>query len=105
MFLSFAFFGSLPILGYVIFPKIFPDYNEKSLFIDACIVTGVVLFFMGCVKSYFLSSYPGIFKKILFILYCGTETLLLGGACATVSYTIAKLVDSLVTEGIAEQVL
>merc|ERR1712060_734804 len=103
MFLSFAFFGSLPILGYVIFPKIFPDYNEKSLFIDACIVTGIVLFLMGCLKSYFLSSYPGIFKKILFILYCGTETLLLGGACATVSYTIAKLVDGLVTEGIAEQ--
>lgn len=46
MFCSFAFFGAMPLLGYVIFPSIFPHMNEHELFLSACIVTGVVLFFI-----------------------------------------------------------
>eukprot|EP00586_Coscinodiscus_wailesii_P023061 CAMPEP_0172503786 /NCGR_PEP_ID=MMETSP1066-20121228/172334_1 /TAXON_ID=671091 /ORGANISM="Coscinodiscus wailesii, Strain CCMP2513" /LENGTH=296 /DNA_ID=CAMNT_0013279671 /DNA_START=22 /DNA_END=912 /DNA_ORIENTATION=+ len=87
MFLSFAFFGSLPLLGYVIFPTLFGNLNEQFLFSVACIVTGVVLFLMGCVKSNFSTTHW---------FWSGTETLLLGGACATVAYTIGQLVDGFI---------
>ena len=53
MFCSFAFFGSLPLLGYVIIPASFPHASEDDLFFSACIVTAVVLFMMGSVKSLF----------------------------------------------------
>lgn len=52
MFFSFALFGSFPLLGYIIIPISFPDLGPESLFISACVVTGLVLFFMGCLKSF-----------------------------------------------------
>jgi len=87
MFCSFAFFGSLPLLGYVIIPVTFPDLDENVLFNTACIVTGIVLFIMGCIKSNFSASAWYV---------SGTETLLLGGACATLAYTIGQVVDSMI---------
>jgi len=87
MFSSFAVFGSFPLLGYVVFPTFFPDMTTESLFYSACAVTGIVLFGMGCVKSKFSATNWFL---------CGMETLLLGGACATVAYTIGQLVDGLV---------
>jgi VIT1/CCC1 family predicted Fe2+/Mn2+ transporter len=81
MFCSFATFGAFPLLGYVIIPLCFPDLSADVLFASACIVTGIVLFLMGCVKSVFSSSRW---------FYCGIETLLLGGACATVAYVIGQ---------------
>jgi len=87
MFCSFATFGSFPLLGYVIIPILFPDLPESVLFRCACFVTGLVLFLMGCVKSNF-----GAVKWY----YCGMETLCLGGACATVAYTIGQYVDNIV---------
>jgi DNA damage-binding protein 1 len=53
MFLSFATFGAFPILGYVIFPAFFPLANPDQLFRAACSVTGIVLFFLGSLKSIF----------------------------------------------------
>jgi len=53
MFLSFAGFGALPLLGYVIIPVSFPSLGEDALFKAACIVTGLVLFLLGSVKSKF----------------------------------------------------
>lgn len=53
MFCSFASFGALPILGYVIIPGLFPSVGEDVLFTAACVITGLVLFGMGCVKSIF----------------------------------------------------
>lgn len=53
MFCSFAFFGALPLLGYVIIPSLYPHLGEHELFLSACVVTGVVLFFMGSIKSSF----------------------------------------------------
>lgn len=85
MFASFAGFGAMPLLGYVIIPSAFPDLGEESLFMSACIVTGCVLFFMGSVKSHFSTQQWAV---------AGFETLLLGGACATVAYTIGQLVES-----------
>ena len=88
MFTSFAFFGALPLLGYVIFPEVFPNWDEDALFLSACVVTGCVLFFMGSIKS-FVSS-QGWFEA-------GIETLLLGGACATVAFTIGQFVERIST--------
>jgi len=87
MFCSFAFFGVLPLLGYVLFPSAFPGMTEDELFASACIVTGVVLFFLGSVKSTFCASHW---------LTSGMETLLLGGACATVAYTIGQIVEGFI---------
>lgn len=87
MFLSFAIFGSFPLIGYVVIPASFPELGTDILFGAACAVTGVVLFAMGCVKS--------IFSNAKWYL-CGLETFLLGGACATVAYTIGLYVDNLV---------
>jgi len=87
MFCSFASFGSLPLLGYVIIPALFPQLGEGVLFASACAVTGLVLFGMGCVKSLFSAAHW--FK-------CGLETLVLGGACATLAYTIGCFVDGLI---------
>ena len=53
MFCSFAAFGTFPLLGYVIIPLSFPELPSDALFTCACIVTGIVLFCMGCVKSLF----------------------------------------------------
>jgi len=89
MFLSFATFGALPLLGYVIIPISFPGTGEDALFATACIVTGIVLFLMGCMKSIFSTANW---------FHCGTETLLLGGACATVAYSIGQYVDSLTSD-------
>lgn len=86
MFLSFAAFGSLPLLGYVIIPTAFPDLGETALFSTACVVTGMVLFIMGCVKSLFSPAKW---------YWCGMETFLLGGACATVAYSIGQYVEGM----------
>ncbi|KAL3759380.1 hypothetical protein ACHAWU_000679 [Discostella pseudostelligera] len=89
MFCSFATFGSLPLIGYVVIPSLFPTLGEEILFTAACVVTGLVLFGMGCVKSMFSAS--GWF-------ICGVETLLLGGLCATVAYLIGQFVDGLIAK-------
>mmetsp|Transcript_23159 Transcript_23159/g.34190 ORF Transcript_23159/g.34190 Transcript_23159/m.34190 type:complete len:279 (+) Transcript_23159:256-1092(+) len=87
MFSSFAFFGSLPILGYVVFPSLFPQMSDNQLFGCACAVTGCVLFLLGSVKSTLCAS--NWFTS-------GVETLLLGGACATVAYTIGQIIKEYV---------
>lgn len=87
MFLSFAFFGALPLLGYVLIPTFFPNCSTDVLFASACIVTGLVLFLMGSVKSFFSKQHW---------LRAGMETLLLGGACATVAFTIGQIVHDIV---------
>jgi vacuolar iron transporter family protein len=53
MFCSFAFFGALPLLGYVIIPSLNPQLGENELFFSACVITGLVLFLMGSIKSNF----------------------------------------------------
>lgn len=87
MFASFASFGALPLLGYVIIPTFFPHLGQQYLFASACVVTGVVLFLMGSIKSFF--SAQNWFRS-------GLETLLLGGACATVAFTVGQVVNGFV---------
>ena len=90
MFTSFAFFGALPLLGYVLIPTIFPNANEVTLFTSACCITGIVLFLMGSVKSFFSKQHW---------FRAGLETLILGGTCATVAYTIGQIVERIVNTG------
>jgi DNA damage-binding protein 1 len=85
----------MPLLGYVLIPLTFPDLDNIFLFIAACIVTGIVLFFLGSIKANFSASHW---------FTSGLETLFLGGACATVAFSIGYYVNELVgedTEGIA----
>lgn len=84
MFAAFAFFGALPLLGYVVIPSLFPDLSADFLFAAACVITGVVLFFMGSIKS---------FVSCQHWFRAGLETLFLGGACATVAFTIGQVVS------------
>lgn len=86
MFCSFAIFGACPIMGYIVFPAFFPDMTEESLFVSACLVTAVVLFGMGCVKSFFSNQHW---------FTAGAETLLLGGTCATTAFVIGQWVEHL----------
>ena len=53
MFCAFSVFGAMPLLGYVIIPSSFPDLPGEVLFKAACIVTGLVLFLLGSLKSKF----------------------------------------------------
>jgi vacuolar iron transporter family protein len=87
MFASFAFFGALPLLGYVLIPTLFPNASEQWLFVSACCITGIVLFFMGSVKSFFSTQHW---------FRAGLETLILGGTCATVAFTIGQIVEGIV---------
>jgi len=91
MFLSFSGFGAMPLLGYVIIPVLLPDMDESHLFTAACLVTGLVLFFLGSVKSKFTNSHWS---------WSGMETLMLGGACATVAFTIGYYVNKVVGEDV-----
>lgn len=86
MFFAFATLGSFPLLGYVIIPASFPSLGTNILFLSAIIVTGAVLFGMGCVKS--------LFSPIKWY-WCGIETLVLGGVCATVAFCIGQFVEGL----------
>mmetsp|Transcript_23661 Transcript_23661/g.65688 ORF Transcript_23661/g.65688 Transcript_23661/m.65688 type:complete len:304 (-) Transcript_23661:53-964(-) len=89
MFCSFAFFGTAPLLGYTLIPWLFPHLEREVLFRAACLVTGLVLFFLGSIKSNF--SRTNWF-------WSGCETLILGGTCATVAYTIGYFVNQLLDE-------
>ena len=91
MFFSFASFGSLPLLGYVIIPAMFPELGPDILFASSCVVTGLVLFLLGSVKSFFSASGW---------LVSGLETLFLGGCCTTLAYTIGQFVEGLIAEDV-----
>jgi len=93
MFLAFAGFGAMPLLGYALMPLCFPHLGSKALFNIACVVAALTLFVMGAVKSKF--STRGW-------LHSGLEMLLLGGVCALMAYEIGHLVSSLVGVGVGE---
>ncbi|TFJ87171.1 hypothetical protein NSK_001503 [Nannochloropsis salina CCMP1776] len=93
MFLSFAGFGAMPLLGYALIPLCFPSLGPSHLFNIACGVTALTLFLMGAVKSKF--STRGW-------LHSGLEMLVLGGICAVMAYEIGHLVSSLVGAGDTE---
>lgn len=73
-FFAFVFFGLVPLIPYVL---VFP-----SAFLWSSILTALVFFFIGSLKSYWsLRSW----------YYSGIETLLIGVVTATLSYAIGLL--------------
>lgn len=49
-FCSFVFFGFFPLLGYCIFPFLWPDLSPHTLFTIACVSAALTLFALGAVK-------------------------------------------------------
>jgi len=83
MFGSFVFFGTIPLLAYIIFASM--GMTQEFLFAIACCITGVALFGLGVGKS-------RVTKQIWW--QCGLEVLCLGGGCAVAAYLIGALVHS-----------
>jgi len=85
-FVSFIMFGSMPLVGYVLIPLIFPHASSNVLFGAAGISTMIVLFILGSFKSQF---------SVSTWYYSGMEFLALGSMAASTSYIIAMIVESL----------
>lgn len=82
---SFIFFGSIPVLIYVV--ARFIPFLTAHTFAVACIITGITLFILGTLKVYFTrqSWYRA-----------GAEMLLLGGLAAAAAYVVGILLGGLV---------
>lgn len=79
-FFSFAIFGLVPLLAYVVL--MFLPALEPYAFTIACILTGLTLFTLGITKSYITSTHT---------LKSGLEMLAVGGFAALVAYFIGFL--------------
>eukprot|EP00629_Pelagomonadales_sp_RCC1024_P003762 CAMPEP_0119262592 /NCGR_PEP_ID=MMETSP1329-20130426/2257_1 /TAXON_ID=114041 /ORGANISM="Genus nov. species nov., Strain RCC1024" /LENGTH=268 /DNA_ID=CAMNT_0007262245 /DNA_START=179 /DNA_END=982 /DNA_ORIENTATION=- len=77
MFCAFVAFGSMPLVGYVVVPRLLGETEEHQLFLAACAVTGTTLFLLGAAKASFVAGNP---------VRLGSETLALGATCAAVAY-------------------
>lgn len=88
MFVSFSFFGCLPLLPYI-FSLNSPDtiFERHAVYIISLAVTCLSLFFLGAVKSSF--NMTNWFTS-------GMETLILGGDCALLAYTIGAFVETII---------
>lgn len=84
-FVSFAGFGMLPVLGFVITGICFPALDQSASFVTACAITGMCLFFLGAFKAKFSD------KRYV---YSGLETLLLGGTCAYIAFVVGRAVSN-----------
>lgn len=81
---SFIFFGSIPVLIYVI-ARFLPFFAAHT-FALACVLTGITLFILGTLKVYFTRQ-PWY--------RAGTEMLLLGGFAAAAAYVVGVLLGGL----------
>lgn len=82
-FLSFCFFGFIPLLVYVL------DYSmkvEAELFTISSVLTGLVFCLIGYLKA--IVNQTKIFRSIL-------ETLLLGSAAAALAYFVGDILEGL----------
>merc|ERR1719473_2557038 len=88
-FSSFVFFGSFPLLVYVIFGN--SSFTENDLFTMSFVVAGVMFFVLGTLKTQFTQQkwWKG-----------GIEIFCMGSSCAAVSYGVGYLVEqSLLQQG------
>lgn len=83
-FLSFAFFGFIPILAYLLARKV--SFIADNVFIFDCILTGITLLVLGAIKA-----------KVTGInwIKSGIETLIVGGLAAGIAYAVGVLLSSL----------
>lgn len=83
-FASFIFFGSIPVLIYLV-ARFVPFFAART-FLAACIITGSTLFFLGTLKIYFTRQHW---------YRAGLEMLLLGGLAATTAYFVGAMLGNL----------
>lgn len=81
---SFIFFGSIPVLIYVV-ARFIPFFAART-FLVACVITGISLFMLGTLKIYFTRQ-PWF--------RAGLEMLLLGGIAAVSAYFVGTLLGGL----------
>lgn len=81
---SFVFFGSIPVLIYVV--ARFVPFFAAHTFAVACVLTGITLFILGTLKIYFTRQ-PWY--------QAGLEMLLLGGFAAASAYGVGILLGGL----------
>lgn len=87
MFTAFVAGGLVPILGYVATAYAFAaPKSHNFMLVAASVVTSVALGLLGAFKAYFAN------RKYL---RSALETLVLGGMCAAVSYTVGAAIASL----------
>ena len=91
MFLSFSFFGMLPIIGFFVADQIVPGLSQADLFAVSCGVTVVSLFGLGAHKAQFHD------KRYI---RSGIETVLLGSVCASISYFLGRVVSQYAAESV-----
>lgn len=82
---SFIFFGSIPVLIYVV-ARFIPFFAAHT-FALACVLTGITLFILGTLKIYFTRQ-PWY--------RAGLEMLLLGGFAAAAAYVVGIMLGGLV---------
>lgn len=84
-FASFVFFGSIPVLIYLV--ARFIPFFAAHVFVTACLLTGITLFILGTLKIYFTRQHW---------FRAGLEMLLLGGLAAAAAYLVGVLLGGLV---------
>lgn len=87
-FLSFVFFGTFPLVGYVLFSS--STWSASALFMVSSILTAVMLFILGALKTKFSNRkwYWG-----------GMEILVMGSFTAAVAYWIGWFVENVALGG------
>jgi VIT1/CCC1 family predicted Fe2+/Mn2+ transporter len=85
-FLSFVFFGSVPLLTYLIAKAVGGDADDDVLFATACVATALTMFLLGVVKAKLTKSNP--FKS-------GALMLLNGGLAALAAFAIGWCLEEL----------
>mmetsp|Transcript_1671 Transcript_1671/g.2646 ORF Transcript_1671/g.2646 Transcript_1671/m.2646 type:complete len:282 (-) Transcript_1671:194-1039(-) len=86
MFFSFAAFGLLPLLPFLLGPLNLLGDTDLAILAFAC--TGAALFLLGSIKSTFSTSTHWF--------TAGLETLVLGSTCAAVAYVVGALVGDFI---------
>ena len=81
-FFSFALFGFVPLLAYVV--SRFAGLLEGNTFLFACVLTGITLFVLGAQKVRITGKNW---------LISGMETLIIGGVAASAAYLVGKLLS------------
>ena len=75
----------VPVFGFALVPLVWRDSSDEELFMVACCITFVALATLGSIKARFTDhSY----------LRSGAETVLLGGLCAAVAFSVGGAVAS-----------
>lgn len=86
MSVAFALFGCIPLSIYC-FGQ-FDFTNDVNMFYAASIISALLLFILGSLKSFFCS---------VFWVYSGIETVLVAGFASTVAYALGSLVIRILT--------